>query len=107
MQEEMRDLIEDRTDLRWGTTFLALLLAIPLAGLLDLPLLLILLILLLYNPANLGERLAQCQCLKILPGLRSGQRVNMALVCLLYLLPLSALGLIVVGVDSMIWGILP
>ena len=107
MQEEMRILIDDRPDPGWGAKFLALLLAIPLAGLLGLPLLVILLILLLCNPGNLGERLAQCQCLKIIPGFRSGQRVNMAVVSLLYLLPLSTLGLIVIGVDSMLWGILP
>ena len=107
MQREMRTLIDDRADLRWATKFLALLLAIPVAGILGLPLLLLLLILFLYNPGGLGTRLGQSPLIKNIPGFRSGYRIQMAAASLLYLLPISTLGLIVVGIDGIVLGIFP
>ena len=102
----MRTFIDDRCDLGWGAKFLGALVAIPVAGLLGLPLLFLLLILFLLNPGGLGERLGKCQRLKKFPGFRSGQRSHMAMASLLYLLPLSALGMLVVSVDGRILGFL-
>src|SRR5258708_101054 len=107
MQLEIRTLSEDRSDLRWGASFLGLLLAIPVAGLLGLPLLVLLLVLFLCNPGGLGTNLSRSPLFKHLPGFRSGQPIWMALASLCYLLPLSALGMIVVGVDGVILGIWP
>lgn len=105
-RREMRTFIDDRCDLGWETKFLGALVAIPVAGLLGPPLLLLLLILFLLNPGGLGERLGGCQRLKRLPGFRSGQCSHMAMASLLYLLPLSILGMTVIGVDGRILGLL-
>lgn len=102
MRKEVRTFTDDRNDLRWGAAFLGALLAIPVAGVLGLPLLILLWILFLANPGNLGTRLGQCQYFKNIPGFRSGNRWHMAVASLLYLLPLSLLGMIVVGVDSLV-----
>jgi len=100
----MRTFIDDRYDPDWRAKFLGALLVIPVAGLLGLPLLLLLLTLFLLNPCGLGERLGRCQNIKILPGIRSGRRSHMAVASLLYLLPLSTLGMIVLGIDGRILG---
>lgn len=106
MRTEMRTFTDDLADLRWGTKFLGALLAIPLAGVLGLPVLILLLLLLLLNPGGLGERLSQCGSLQKIPGFRSGHRAHMAAASLLYLLPLSCLGLVVVGIDGMVLGLI-
>lgn len=87
-------------ELRWGLAFLGALLAIPVAGMLGLPLLTLLLVLFLANPGGLGTRLGQCHLLKNIPGFRSGHRGHMAIASLLYLLPISLLGMAVVGIDG-------
>lgn len=102
MRKEVRTFTDDRDDLRGGAAFLGALLAIPVAGLLGLPLLILLLILFLANPAGLGQRLGQYQPLKHIPGFRSGDCTHMAVASLLYLLPLALLGMVVVGVDGML-----
>lgn len=107
MRTEIRTLTDDHTDLHWEAKFLGALLAIPLAGVFGLPLLLLLLLLFLLNPGGLGECVAQMQCLRKIPGFRSGQRARMAAACLLYLLPISFLGIVVVGVDGMVLGLIP
>ncbi|HEU5381771.1 MAG TPA: hypothetical protein VFV38_40645 [Ktedonobacteraceae bacterium] len=106
MRKEVPTFTDDRDDLRGGATFLGALLAIPVAGLLGLPLLILLLLLFLANPGNLGQRLGQCQLLKSIPGFRSGDRRCMVAASLLYLLPLSLLGIVVVSVDSMLLRVL-
>jgi hypothetical protein len=102
MRKDVRTFTDDRDDLRWGAAFLGALLAIPVAGVLGLPLLILLLILFLANPGDLGTRLGQCQLLKNIPGFRSGNRKHMIAASLLYLLPLSLLGMVVVGVDGLV-----
>ena len=102
MQKGVRTFTDERADLRRGATFLAALLAIPLAGVLGLPLLILLLVLLLANPGGLGNCLGRCQFLRHLPGFRSGRRGHMVLACVLYLLPLSLLGIIVVDIDALV-----
>ncbi len=102
MQKGVRTFTDDRADLRRGATFLGALLAIPVAGVLGLPLLLLLLFLFLANPGGLGTCLGRCHCLRHIPGFRSGQRTHMALACVLYLLPVSLLGMIVVGIDTLV-----
>lgn len=106
MRKEKRSFTDDRNDLSWEAKFLGALLAIPVAGVLGLPLLILLLILFLGNPGGLGERLSQWQHLKKVPGFRSGKRGRMVAASLLYLLPISALGMVVVGVDGAMLGIL-
>ncbi len=86
--------------------FLGALVAIPVAGIFGLPLLLSLLLLFGLNPAGLGQRLGQCRCLKNIPGFRSGCRMHMAVASVLYLLPISLLGMVVVGIDEMIFRII-
>lgn len=105
MPKEARAFIGDPTDLRWGAKFLGALLAIPVAGILGLPLLTLLLLLFWCNPYRMGERLSNWQILKTLPGFRSGKRSSLALACLLYLLPLSILGMLVISVDGLLLGI--
>lgn len=107
MRTDIRTFADDLEDLRRGTVFLGALLAIPLAGVLGLPLLTLLLLLFILNPGGWGQRLSQCQPLKNIPGFRSGSRVHMALASLLYLLPLSCVGIIVIGVDGVILRIFP
>lgn len=107
MRTETRTFTDDLDDLRWGAKFLGALLTIPLAGVLGLPLLLVLVLLFLLNPANLGQQLGQHPRLRRLPGFRSARRSHMIAACLLYLLPLSVLGIVVVSVDGMILGLLP
>ncbi len=104
MRTEMRTFTDDRSDLRWGAKFLGALLAIPVAGVLGLPLLLLLLFLFILNPGDLGERLGRCQPLKNIPGFRTGRRVHMAAASMFYLLPLTTLGIAVVSVDGMLLG---
>ena len=105
MRTDIRTFTDDRADLCWGAKFLGALLAIPLAGVLGLPLLVLLLLLFLGNPAGLGKRVGQHRFLKSIPGFRSGRRSHMALASLLYLLPISALGMIVISVDGMMLGV--
>ncbi|MEO7020879.1 MAG: hypothetical protein ABI234_12065 [Ktedonobacteraceae bacterium] len=102
MRKEVRTFTDDRGDLRWGAAFLGALLAIPVAGLLGLPLLILLLFLFLANPGGLGERLGRCQFLKNIPGFRSAHCGHMAVASLLYLLPISLLGIAVVDVDGLV-----
>lgn len=102
MRKEVRTFTDDRHDLRWGIAFLGALLAIPLAGVLGLPLLILLLILFLIDPGGLGTRLGQCPYLKHIPGFRSSHCGHMALASLLYLLPLSLLGMAIVGIDGLL-----
>lgn len=92
---------------RLGVILLGALVAIPVAGLSGLPLLLLLLLLFGFNPLGLGQRLGQCHWLHTIPGFRSGHRGHMVCASLLYLLPISLLGLAVIGIDGMILGILP
>ena len=103
----MRTFTDGRDDLRGGAKFLGALLAIPVAGVLGLPLLVLLLLLFGLNPGGLGRRLGQCQALKRILGFRSGRRAHMMAASLLYLLPISLLGMAVVGIDGMVWGIFP
>lgn len=105
MRKEVRAFIDDSEGLRWGAKFLGALLAIPVAGVLGLPLLTILLFLFWGNPCGMGERLSAWQPLRALPGFRSGKRSTMALASLFYLLPLSFLGLLVISVDGTLLGI--
>ncbi|SRR5579885_952952 len=107
MQTGIRTFTDGLHDRRLGAMFLGALVAIPLAGIVGLPLLLLLLLLFGLNPADLGQRLGQCRWLKNIPGFRSGRRAHMALASLLYLLPISLLGIIVVGIDGMILKIFP
>lgn len=102
MRKEMRTFTDDRDDLRWGIAFLGALLAIPVAGVLGLPLLILLLILFLANPGGLGTRLGQCPFLQNIPGFRSAHCGHMAIASLLYLLPISLLSMAVVGVDGLL-----
>jgi hypothetical protein len=102
---DLRTLTDDRHDRRPGAMLLGTLVAIPVAGLIGLPLLLFLLLLFSLNPLGLGQRLGQY--LQALPGFRSGCRTHMAVACLLYLLPISLLGIAVLSVDAMILGIMP
>ena len=104
MRTDIRTFTDDRDDLCWGAKFLGALLAVPLAGVLGLPLLVLLVLLFLLNPGGLGKRVGQHQLLKSIPGFRSGRRSHMALASLLYLLPLSTLGMLVIGVDGMMLG---
>jgi hypothetical protein len=104
MRTDMRTFTDDRDDLRRGTKFLAVLLAIPLAGLLGLPLLLSLVLLFWFNPANLGLRIGRYRPLRRIPGFRSGRRTHMAIASLLYLLPLSTLGIVVISIDGIVLG---
>lgn len=105
MRTDIRTFTDDRNDLCWGTKLLGALLAIPLAGVLGLPLLVLLILLFLCNPGDLGKHVGQNRFLRPIPGFRSGRRSHMALASLLYLLPLSLLGMLVISVDSMILGI--
>ena len=105
MRTDIRTFTDDRDDLRWGARFLGALLAIPLAGVLGLPLLIFLLFLFWLNPGGLGKRVGQHQFLQNIPGFRSGRRLYMAIASVLYLLPLSALGMLVVSVDGMVLGL--
>lgn len=107
MQTGIRTFTDGLHDRRLGAMFLGALVAIPVAGILGLPLLLSLLLLLGLNPAGLGQRLGKCRHLKNIPGFRSGCRAHMALASLLYLLPISLLGIVVIGVDGMILRITP
>jgi hypothetical protein len=107
MQTGIRTFTDGLHDRRLGAMFLGALVAIPLAGIVGLPLLLLLLLLFGLNPAGLGQRLGQCRWLKNIPGFRSGRRTHMALASLLYLLPISLLGITVVGIDGMILRIFP
>jgi hypothetical protein len=105
MRTDIRTFTDDRDDLRWGTKFLGALLAIPLAGVLGLPLLVLLLLLFAFNPGGLGQRLGQARLLQSIPGFRSGRRSHMALASLIYLLPLSVLGILIISVDGMMLGL--
>ena len=105
MRTDIRTFTDDHHDLCWGTKFLGALLAIPLAGVLGLPLLVLLLLFFLCNPAGLGTRIGQYRYVKSIPGFRSGRRSYMALASLLYLLPLSLLGMLVISVDGMMLGL--
>ena len=107
MRTDMQTFTDDRNDLRGGAKFLGALLAIPVAGVLGLPILLLLLFLFGLNPGGLGQRLGRCQSLKKIPGFRSGRCAHMAAASLLYLLPISLLGMIVVGIDGIVLGIFP
>lgn len=102
MQRGVRTFTDDQADLCRGAAFLGALLAILVAGVLGLPLLILLLILFLTNPGGLGSCLGRCRFLHNIPGFRSGNRGHMALACVLYLLPLSLFGIIVVGIDTLI-----
>jgi hypothetical protein len=82
--------------------FLGILMAIPLAGIVGLPLLLALLFVFLKNPGGLGEQLETCELLRRVPGFRSGNRLNMAGVSALYLIPMSMAGMVVIAVDVLI-----
>lgn len=105
MHMDRHILSDDLYGRRLRVLFLGMLVAIPLAGLLGLPLLFCLLLLFGFNPLGLGQRLGQS--LQALPGFRSGCRAQMAVACLLYLLPISLLGIVVLGIDGMILGIIP
>jgi hypothetical protein len=105
MHMNRRTLSDDLYDRRLGTMFLGTLVAIPVAGLIGLPLLLLLLLLFGLNPLGLGQRLGQY--LQALPGFRSGCRVHMVVACLVYLLPISLLGIAVLAVDGIILGVIP
>jgi hypothetical protein len=107
MQTGIRTLTAGLSDRRLGTMFLGALAAIPVAGIAGLPLLLLLLLLFTLNPLGLGQRLGQCRWAQTIPGFRSGRRRHMACASLLYLLPLSLLGMAVIGIDGMILGIFP
>jgi len=107
MRTDTRTFTDDRADLRWGAKFLGALLAIPLAGVVGLPLLLLLLLLFSFNPGGLGQLVGKFPPLQHVPGFRSARRSHMAAASLLYLLPLSTLGILVLGVDSMILGLHP
>lgn len=102
MQRGVRTFTDDHADLRREVAFLGALLAILVAGVLGLPLLILLLFLFLANPGGLGTCLGRCQFLRHIPGFRSGSRKHMALACVLYLLPPSLFGMIVVGIDALI-----
>lgn len=104
MRTDTRTFTDDRADRWWGTKLLGILLAIPLAGVLGLPLLILLLLLFVLNPAGLGTHIGQQRFLQHLPGFRAGRRAHMALASLLYLLPLTLLGMLVVSVDSILLG---
>lgn len=105
MRKELRAFIGDPKGPHQGAKFLGALLAIPVAGILGLPLLVLLLLLFMCNPYGIGDRLSNWQPLKALPGFRSGKRNVMALASLFYLLPISVLGLLVVSVDGTLLGI--
>lgn len=107
MHTGIRTLSDGLYDRRRGAMFLGALVAIPLAGIAGLPLLLLLLLLFGFNPCGLGQRLGQCQWVQAIPGFRSGHCGQMACVSLLYLLPISLLGMTVIGVDGIILGIFP
>jgi hypothetical protein len=107
MPKEGSTFTDDPYDLRLGAKFLGALLAIPVAGMLGLPLLILLVILFFCNPGGTGTDIGKWQLLKNIPGFRSGRRAHMAAASLLYLLPLSALGMVVVGVDAMVLGVWP
>lgn len=107
MRTDIRTFTDDRDDLRWGAKFLGALLAIPLAGVFGLPLLILLLLLFLFNPGGLGQRVGQHPCLRHIPGFRSAHRSHMVAASLLYLLPLSALGIMILSVDGIILGLHP
>lgn len=107
MRTDMRTFTDGRDDLRGGAKFLGALLAIPVAGVLGLPLLILLLLLFGFNPGGLGRSLGRWPALKRIPGFRSGRRAHMMAASLLYLLPISLLGMAVVGVDGMIWKVFP
>src|SRR5690348_15199145 len=102
MQTGIRTFSEGLQDRRLGAMFLGALGAIPVAGIFGLPLLLFLLLFFGLNPAGLGQRFGQCRCLKNIPGFRSGRRMYTTLASVFYLLPISLLGMVVVGVDGMI-----
>jgi hypothetical protein len=107
MQTGIRTLTAGLYDRRLGTMFLGALVAIPVAGIAGLPLLLLLLLLFALNPFGLGQALARCRWVQSVPGFRCGHRGQMAWATLLYLLPLSLLGMAVIGIDGMILGIFP
>lgn len=107
MQTDRRTFADGRDDLREGAKFLGALLAIPVAGILGLPLLILFLLLFGFNPGDSGHRLGRCRALKHVPGFRSGNRAYMLMASILYLLPLSLLGMAVVGIDGMIWRVFP
>jgi hypothetical protein len=107
MRTDIRTFTDGRDDLRRGAKFLGALLAIPVAGVLGLPLLILLLLLFGFNPGGLGQSLGRSPILRSIPGFRSGHRVPMMVASVLYLLPISLLGMAVVGVDGMIWKIFP
>ncbi len=102
MQTGIRTFTDGLHDRRLGAMILGALVAIPVAGIFGLPLLLSLLLLFALNPAGLGQRLGQCRYLRNIPGFRTGCRTHMALASLLYLLPISLLGMVVVGIDGII-----
>ena len=107
MRTDTLTFTDDHADLCWGAKFLGALLAIPLAGVFGLPLLLLLLLLFALNPGGLGQRVGQFPPLQHVPGFRSARCSHMAAASLLYLLPLSTLGILVLGVDGMILGLHP
>lgn len=82
--------------------FLAVLVAIPVAGIIGLPLLLTLLFVFLKNPGGLGEQLGNGELLRRVPGFRSGNRLTMAAASALYLIPMSIAGMVVIVVDVLI-----
>lgn len=89
----------------WRTRFLGALLAVPAASVLGVPLLILLLLLFGCNPGGLGTYMGNWKHLRDIPGFRSGRRAYMAVASLLYLLPLSLLGMVVVCVDGMLLGL--
>lgn len=107
MRTDIRTCTDGLNNRRWGAAVLGTLVAIPLAGILGLPLLILLLLLFGFNPGNLGRRLGRCQLFHNIPGFRSGNRLHMAIASILYLLPISLLGIAVIGIDGMILKILP
>jgi len=103
MRTDRRTFTDGRDDLRGGAKLLGALLAIPLAGVLGLPLLIFLLLLFGFNPGDADHRVGRCWPFKHIPGFRSGNRAYMLMASILYLLPLSLLGMAVIGIDGMIW----
>ena len=107
MRTDRRTLTDGLDDLRLGAKFLGALIAIPVAGVFGLPLLVLLLLLFTCNPGGLGQHLGRWQALQNVPGFRAGRRAHMAAASLLYLLPLSLLGMVVVGIDGLVLRVFP
>lgn len=105
MRKGVRTFADDFRDRRWNAKFLGVLLAIPVAGVIGIPLLILLLILFCCNPCGLGTYVGNWRPLKHIPGFRSGKRAYMVAASLLYLLPLSLMGILVVGVDVVLLGL--